>query len=642
MFAVVVFDSKMLLVPIMQVFTSTSNNNNNNNNNTSTNNTSTNKNLFDIITILISSSSSSSIYNIKNYLLYIFLLSFSYELLSVLVMFTISSIYESVSSSNDAMFYRTILISLFIYSFIALIKSYKTYYTELLALNMRIVLVNILYNNNNNNNNSILNQYNKSLDNLDQRTSQDIDELTQLLSKLYENINILPLIILFYTIYLFYLCGYIAPLLCYIYMIIGVTISSIYSKKIINLVYLQELFEGNFRKWQVNLFTNIDKIILLKSIKYEINKIIYKFQDLVNNKKNLIYNRLLLSIVVNWFNYVGSIVSYIVVGISLFLVKKSKNYSESTISGKLANGSYSSLYLISAFSTVLQSIDYIVTCQGLAQRVMEVHNNNILAADQSNNLFISPSIKNQQNNSNIAVKIINVTVFSPRQISLINNLNITITHGMRLLITGRSGCGKSTLLKFLAENLTNHQHVVFNCAQEHVYFCSQSPYLFTGSLTENVVYQQEKKNVVVDIYSLLAQVKFNHIIPNNSNSNNNNNNNNNNSLNDNVNSPLLSEEDGPSTTTTTTTDGVFDWHNILSSGEKQKIAIARILYNQPKILFVDECTSSMDEEEEDLIYNILTQQIPTIISVGHRTTIKKFHTHELHINNNGTYNICKL
>ena len=255
----------MLLLPVMQVFTSAPDNNN-----SISSTSSTNKNLLDIITILISSN------NIYIYLVYISLLSFSYELLSVLVMFTISSIYESVSSSNTIMFYRTILISLFIYSFIALIKSYKTYYTELLALNMRIVLVNVLYNNNIN----ILNNNNKSLDNLDQRTSQDIDELTQLLSKLYENINILPLIILFYTVYLFYLCGYIAPLLCYIYMTIGVTISSIYSKKIVNLVYLQELFEGNFRKWQINLFANIEEIVLLKSIKYEINKIILKFQDL--------------------------------------------------------------------------------------------------------------------------------------------------------------------------------------------------------------------------------------------------------------------------------------------------------------------------------------------------------------------------
>ena len=308
------------------------------------------------------------------------------------------------------------------------------------------------------------------------------------------------------------------------------------------------------------------------------------------------------------------------------------------MSGKLANGSYSSLYLISAFSTVLQSIDYVVTCQGLARRVMEVHNNNILAQNNNNN-SPPPPLKNQQNDTTFAVKIINVTVFSPRQITLINNLNINITHGMRVLITGKSGCGKSTLLKFLAENITDHQHVVFNCAQEHVYFCSQSPYLFTGSLTENVVYNhknQQEKSVVVDIHSLLAQVKFNHVIPNPHDKYNNNNNNN--SLSDNVNSPLLSEEDGPASTT----DAVFDWHNILSSGEKQKIAIARILYNQPKILFVDECTSSMDEEEEDLIYHLLTQQIPTIISVGHRTTIKKFHTHELHINHNGTYSITTL
>ena len=599
--------------------------------------------LLGVLHVLFISPSNS---HVKYCLLYIFVLSFLYELLSISVMFTISSIYESVTSANNILFYRIVLISLFIYSFIALIKSYKTYYTELLALYMRITLVELLYTN------KLINDNNKYLDNLDQRLSQDIDELTSLLSKLFENINILPLIILFYTCYLYYICGYIAPLLCYIYMVIGVTISYSYSKKIINLVYLQEFHEGNFRKWQNNFLLHAEIIVLLKSIQYEVDRVIMKFHHLVDNKSLLIHNRLLLSIIVNWFNYIGSIVGYVVVGISLFVFNKSKDHSESSLSGKLANGSYASLYLISAFSTILQSIDYVVTCKGLSKRVMEVRQNNLLCNygnDSSSSADSSKKPPKSKNEMTNIVKITNLNVFSPRNRHiLIKDLSIIINHGMRLLITGRSGCGKSTLLKLMADALANgnhtNGHVTFCCPEKDVYFCSQSPYLFAGTLVENVAYNHiSDMTSNQDVWRVLSQVQFHHDYAGTDPSDSSINNDNgcyNNSLNDNVRSPLLSSNDGNDTVLHH--DVSMDWRSILSYGEKQKLSIARILYNQPKVLFADECTSSIDEDEESHIYNLLTQQIPTIISVGHRTTIKKFHTHELHINNDGTYNITVL
>ncbi|CAF2830120.1 unnamed protein product [Rotaria sp. Silwood2] len=79
-------------------------------------------------------------------------------------------------------------------------------------------------------------------------------------------------------------------------------------------------------------------------------------------------------------------------------------------------------------------------------------------------------------------------------------------------------------------------------------------------------------------------------------------------------------------------DEIQDWSRILSLGEQQKMAFIRILYLKPKWLFLDEATSSLDEQAETYFYSILIQQLmnySTIISVGHRNNLRQFHRVEL-------------
>ncbi|CAF4897389.1 unnamed protein product, partial [Rotaria sp. Silwood2] len=75
-------------------------------------------------------------------------------------------------------------------------------------------------------------------------------------------------------------------------------------------------------------------------------------------------------------------------------------------------------------------------------------------------------------------------------------------------------------------------------------------------------------------------------------------------------------------------DEIQDWSQVLSLGEQQKMAFIRILYHRPQWLFLDEATSSLDEQAETDLYSILIQQLmnySTIISVGHRNSLKQFH-----------------
>jgi vitamin B12/bleomycin/antimicrobial peptide transport system ATP-binding/permease protein len=69
------------------------------------------------------------------------------------------------------------------------------------------------------------------------------------------------------------------------------------------------------------------------------------------------------------------------------------------------------------------------------------------------------------------------------------------------------------------------------------------------------------------------------------------------------------------------------WNRILSLGEQQRLALARALLQQPRYLFLDEATASLDEDTEAALYRLLADRFPgiTLVSIGHRSTLAAFH-----------------
>ena len=84
-------------------------------------------------------------------------------------------------------------------------------------------------------------------------------------------------------------------------------------------------------------------------------------------------------------------------------------------------------------------------------------------------------------------------------------------------------------------------------------------------------------------------------------------------------------------------DESANWALRLSPGEQQRIAFARALVQKPDWLFLDEATSAVDEASEGPLYALLRERLPgaTVISVGHRSTLRPFHARRLVIRPNG-------
>jgi putative ATP-binding cassette transporter len=80
-------------------------------------------------------------------------------------------------------------------------------------------------------------------------------------------------------------------------------------------------------------------------------------------------------------------------------------------------------------------------------------------------------------------------------------------------------------------------------------------------------------------------------------------------------------------------DEVTAWDKILSEGEKQRLAIARLLLHRPDIIALDEATSSLHIEGQAELMAAIAKELPgaTIISIGHRPELEAFHDRKLTI-----------
>ena len=202
------------------------------------------------------------------------------------------------------------------------------------------------------------------------------------------------------------------------------------------------------------------------------------------------------------------------------------------------------------------------------------------------------------------LKISALNVSLPTGRELLKKLSLQLPNAKSLLVTGASGCGKSTLLRTLA-GIWNYASGEISLPEKaRVMFLPQKPYLPLGTLRRALIYPAAEKNSPPDD-ALKKTLQL-------------------------VDLPALTDK----------LDTADDWSRILSLGEQQRLAFARVLLTKPDYIFLDEATSALDEPREIEMYELLRRELPqvTVVSVGHRSTLFKMHDTELNLDGAGNYN----
>jgi putative ATP-binding cassette transporter len=176
---------------------------------------------------------------------------------------------------------------------------------------------------------------------------------------------------------------------------------------------------------------------------------------------------------------------------------------------------------------------------------------------------------------------------------LVAEAEIEIRRPERVLIRGQSGSGKSTIMRAVA-GVWPWGRGSIHLPKGAITFMPQKPYFPIGTLRDAMLYPKVPEGITDDVLKdMLHKVGLDH-------------------LRDRL-------------------DETERWDHILSGGEQQRVAFARVLVHKPDWIFMDEATSALDEAGQENIMKLLIEELPemSIVSIGHRPGLEVFHTREL-------------
>jgi vitamin B12/bleomycin/antimicrobial peptide transport system ATP-binding/permease protein len=209
-------------------------------------------------------------------------------------------------------------------------------------------------------------------------------------------------------------------------------------------------------------------------------------------------------------------------------------------------------------------------------------------------------VKTWPNGATISVD--GLTAALPAGIPIVSADAAVFGTGDRVLVTGPTGSGKSTLFRAIAGIWPFGRGAVELPVDGGVMMLPQRPYFPIGSLHAAVAYPalppRFEESAVRDVLAAVGLAAM---------------------------APRLAEE--------------AHWNRLLSLGEQQRLAIARAILHRPRFLFLDEATASLDEPSEEALYRLLDEALPgvTIVSIGHRSTLARFHRRNFVLERDGDH-----
>lgn len=441
-----------------------------------------------------------------------------------------------------------------------------------------------------------LQMFGKDTDNPDQRISEDVRQFVEM--TLSFGIGILKAFCTFasFVVILYNLSGSLsftfmgktwtingymlwASLL---YSVIGTYITHIVGRKLVKINFIQQKYEADFRFSMIRLRESAESVAFYRGEAQEGSVFKQRFKMLLDNFWKLVNKQKQLVFLNSGYSQIAIIFPF-VVAMNRYLTKEVTLGGLMQVASAFGRVQDSLSYFVDMYSSIAQwqAVVMRLTCFGhhmhdVYQQAERFHVERFASAD--------------------VVEVNNMQINLPDGKPLLENISFTLHPGHNVLIKGVSGSGKSTLLRAISGIWPFVDGKIFLPERDKLMFIPQRSYLPLGTLRAALNYPGNKPIDDTELIYLmdLCQIGY---------------------LKDKL-------------------DLEADWSHVLSVGEQQRLAFVRAHIQQPQWLFLDEATSALDEDTEANMYSLLQERLQqtTVVSVGHRSTLNKYHELVLRLN----------
>jgi vitamin B12/bleomycin/antimicrobial peptide transport system ATP-binding/permease protein len=370
-----------------------------------------------------------------------------------------------------------------------------------------------------------------------------------------------------------------------VYAALGTIVTHRIGWPLIPLNFQQQRFEADFRFNLVRTRENSEQIAALHGEPAERERHVDRFGNIVTNWIAIMKRQKKLTFFTQSYSQASVIFPYLMVSPVYFS-------GAMQLGGLMQTGS--------AFNSVQTALSYFVNAyQSIAQyRAVVTRLSGFEdAITAARNVALTPPVVEvlPRDNTNV-ITIDRLKVRLPHGEPLVDADHITVAPGERVLVTGPSGAGKSTLFRAIAEIWPFGSGQVTVPEDAKMLLLPQRPYFPVASLAAALTYPARLGTFddarLADALIAVGLEQW---------------------------ADRLYEE--------------AHWNRMLSLGEQQRLAVARVLLQEPDYVFLDEATASLDEPAEAMLYRLLQERLKgaTIVSIGHRSTLGAFHRRRVEV-----------
>ncbi|KAF5272212.1 hypothetical protein FQA39_LY01294 [Lamprigera yunnana] len=452
--------------------------------------------------------------------------------------------------------------------------------------------------------------------NADQLITTDVDKFCECVTELYTNITKPILDIVLYISKLNTNMGSGTVGFMGSYMIFAAFILTYIRKPIAQLTSQEQKLEGEFRHVNSRIITYSEEIAFYNGNVKEKLTIMANFDKLMLHVRKFLRFRSIMGFFDNLIaKYFGISVGFMAMSIPFLSGSPELTKLNVTMRSKLyyKNGSMM-LRLGQAIGRIILAGRELSKLAGYTARVSELRD---VLLDLNDGRYQKDMVEGSENLKPNSGKLIfrnniimfdKVPVVTPNGDVLIKELSMEIQSGMNVLVCGPNGSGKSSVFRILGELWPLFGGVLTKPPRGKLFYIPQKPYMTLGCLRDQIIYPHSKRDASQRGYTDVQLIDF---------------------LN-NVQLEYLVEREGG-------LDAIADWLEVLSGGEKQRIAMARLFYHAPEFAILDECTSAVSLDVEESMYNYCREVGITLLTVSHRKSLWQHHEYVLYLDGRGGY-----